>query len=282
MIEHKILQATNDNYEYEFAIATLVTSREEYAVMKNSFIECGFSDNCEYLIADNVEKNSLDAYQAIAGFLKTNRAKYLIVVHQDVRCIDSRDDLLQCLQQLSLLDNNWAICGNAGAYGYHNDMIHIQNNGKIVKSNNLPARANSLDENFLVIKTSTAITISPDLTGFHLYGTDLAIIADFLGYSCYVIPFMVNHLSLGNLVELKKQVPSFVSIYGHKLRNRYIQTPCTSFYLSNGTWKNRLYNTRFIFFFVKALQRFNQAKQFISHGRRYKKSIERLPPDPEA
>ncbi|MCW3088533.1 MAG: acyl esterase, partial [Sediminibacterium sp.] len=211
MIEHRVITGEDNRFQYEFAICTLVTSWEEYALMKSSFIDCGFSGNCEYLVADNTHQNASDAYQAIASFLATNRSRYLVIVHQDVRCIDHRRDLLSCLAQLTALDATWALCGNAGAQGYHNDIIHIMNNGKIVKSDNVPAKVNSLDENFLLINMNTSLAISADMSGFHLYGTDLAIIADFLGHSCYVIPFLVNHISLGNVAELKKQVPAFVS-----------------------------------------------------------------------
>lgn len=273
MTSHKLIH-TRQSHACEFAIATLVTNWDEYGLMKESFVNAGFDEGTEYLVADNTAGNTLDAFEAIAAFLKENRAKYLLVVHQDVRCIDTREMLNGCLSHLDELDPKWAVCGNAGAFGYHNDIIYMNNNGKLAKSRNLPALVNSLDENFLLIKTSANLTVSPDIGGFHLYGTDLAIIADFLGYTCYVIPFLVNHLSTGNMSALMKEVPAFVEKYGRKLRSRFIQTACTSFYLSNSVFKNRLYNSRFMFFWVKALQRFPQLRSMFRHGRKHKKSVE--------
>jgi hypothetical protein len=275
MIAHTTLNHSSKKYHRQFLICTLVTNWDEYELMKNSFAECGFlPDSTAFLAADNVKENTYDAYNAITSFIQHNDAEYLVIVHQDVRCVDSKQQLLNCLQNLTQLDSKWAICGNAGAMGYHNDMIYITNNGKIVKSNNLPALANSLDENFLVLNSTNPISIAANISGFHLYATDLAITADFLGYTCYVIPFMVNHLSLGNLVELQKNISPFVFTYGLKFRSRYIQTPCTKFFLSNSVAKNKFYNMPFVFFFVKAAQRLKQIKRLLLKGRDYQKSID--------
>jgi hypothetical protein len=223
--------------------------------MKQSFEACGFNGDCEYIIADNSEGNKLDAYQAINFFIRVSKAKYLIIVHQDVRCIDNRIILEKCLADLSAVDSKWAVCGNAGAIGYHQLVYHLNNAGKIMKNSNLPARVISLDENMLIINMAIDVTASSDLRGFHLYGTDLCIRADFLGYNCYVIPFMVKHLSTGNLKDLDKYVNYFILSYGTKIRSRFIQTTCTKFYLSNSLLKNRIYNYPSIFFFVKSFQR---------------------------
>ncbi len=238
-----------------FSICSIITNKEEYALMQHSFEACGFTEDCEYIIADNTSENNFDAYNAINRFIRESRGKYLIIVHQDVRCIDTRAQLVQCLEELSIIDNRWAICGNAGAIGYHQFIYHITNAGKIIRHSNLPAKVSSLDENFLIIKKDASIIASSDLSGFHLYGTDLCMIADYLGYTCYVIPFMVRHLSLGNLPELNKNAKLFIEQYGRKIRSRYMETTCTKFYLSNSVLKNKIYNTSYIFFFVKFIQR---------------------------
>ncbi len=256
-----------------YSICTIVTSLDEYAVMKKSFEDCRFTDGCEYIIADNTQGNSFDAYHAISRFMRESRGKYLVVVHQDVRCIDSKEQLTGCLDKLSALDTRWAVCGNSGAKGYHQDILYINNAGKIVEHANLPTRVHSLDENLLIIRNDTGMTISSDLTGFHLYGTDLCLIADFLGYTSYVIPFMVKHLSHGNLKDLNKHIAQFTAGYGRKLRSRYIQTTCTRFYLSSSPGKNKFYNSSFVFFFVKALKRLNLFGKRLSKGDPHKKTV---------
>jgi hypothetical protein len=256
-----------------FSICTLVTNKQEYNQMQQSFISCGFTDDCEYLMIDNSQGNVHDAYSAIRYFLNTAKGKYVIVVHQDVLCVDTATHLKNCLLTLTQKDDKWAICGNAGAKGYHQEIMYINTSGRIETTQNLPCKVNSLDENLLIIDAQKRLTISADFGGFHFYGTDLCIIADFLGYTSYVIPFMVNHLSSGNLKDMEKYRKPFINTYAKKLQGRYIQTTCTKFYLSNSSFKNKLYNTPFIFFFIKAWQRFKYNKELATNGNLYKKEV---------
>jgi hypothetical protein len=228
---------------------------DEYELMKQSFTACGFGDNCEYLLVDNTLSNQLDAYQAINIFIKQAAAKYIILVHQDVRCIDNIDVLQKNLQLLTDKDANWALCGNAGANGYHNIYYHLNNNGIVKKTAGLPLKVNSLDENFIVIKKDRNLSVTEEMKGFHLYGTDLCLVADSLGYTSYVIPFMATHLSLGNLEGLEEHVAEYLKVAGKKYKSRFIQTSCTKFYLSNTDYKNKLYNSKLPFFFIKTIQR---------------------------
>jgi hypothetical protein len=270
---YKSLSLTTEPATYLFSICSIITNKDEYALMRQSFEECGFTDSCEYIVADNTHSNNFNAYQAINRFLLESQGKYLIVVHQDVRCIDNRSQLEKCLNELGQKDNKWAVCGNAGAIGYHQFFHHINNAGRIITNANLPARVSSLDENLLIINKSAPLAISSDLSGFHLYGTDLCIIADFLGYTCYVIPFMVKHLSLGNLKELNKNVAGFIEHYGKKIRSRYVETTCTKFYLSNSVLKNKIYNSSFVFFFIKAVQRIKLLIKRLSTANPHKKKV---------
>ncbi len=244
------------NHPLKFSICTLVNDNVEYELMKNSFEQNGFANDCEYLIADNTHKNEFDAYEAISHFLKIAKGTYILVVHQDVRVVDNKKMLEACLKNLSIKDPSWAICGNAGCRGYHEDILHISYDSHADLTEGLPLAVNSLDENFLLIKKDSNLTISPNLKGFHLYGTDLCIIANFLGYKAYVIPFMVKHLSKGNLESLKHHEQEFIETYGEKLKVGYIQTTCTKFYISNSKRKNKFYNNAIIFFIVKQFQRY--------------------------
>ena len=241
-------------YITPFSICTMVTDEGEYTQMKNSFIEKGFTD-CEYLVAENIARNNFDAYAAIRRFLKDASGEYIIIIHQDVRCKDNRAQLELKLQELEKKDSLWAICGNAGADGYKNFIYNIENKGIIKRSKHLPARVSSLDENMLIIKSECQLTVSADIKGFHFYGTDLCIIADFLGYHCYVIDFLVEHLSAGNIENMLQSQPEFIKQYGRKLRHRFIQTTCTKFELSHSSIRNRLLNSTIVFFWVKAANR---------------------------
>jgi hypothetical protein len=270
---YKSLSSNMEPAPYLFSICSIVNNKEEYHLMRQSFETSGFTGGCEYIIADNTHGNNFDAYQAINRFIRESQGKYLVIVHQDVRCIDSRGHLEICLEELNQKDSKWAVCGNAGAMGYHQFVHHINNAGRIITNSNLPAKVNSLDENLLIINKSASLSISSDLSGFHLYGTDLCIIADFLGYNSYVIPFMVKHLSLGNLKELNKSVDHFIGHYGKKIRSRYVETTCTKFYLSNSVFKNKVYNSSFTFFLIKAVQRVKLLLKRLSSPNPHKKTI---------
>ncbi len=246
---------------------------QEYGVMKQSFEDAGFASGCEYLVADNCNGNQFDAYTAIRFFLKQAKGRYIIIVHQDVRCIDNIAQLKKCLAQLDSIDNKWAVCGNAGCMGYHTDLMHINIAGKIVTSRNLPGRVSSLDENLLIINAASGVTVSADLSGFHLYGTDICIVAATLGYSTYVIPFMVKHLSFGNLKDLEKHIHLFVNAYGKKLESRFIATTCTKFYISNSVFKTKLLNYPPVFSVVKFIQRLKQLRKLAKEGDMYKTTV---------
>jgi hypothetical protein len=242
-------------HSLDFSICTIVNDRVEYEVMKGTFLKSGFTSKCEYIIADNCSGNEFNAYEAINHFFKIAKGEYIIIVHQDVRVVDSREKLEQCLSELERKDSDWAICGNAGGWDYKKTYYHLDDNGDIRKSDNLPQRVFSLDENLLIIKASKNLAASSNIDSFHFYGTDLCIVADFLGYSSYVIPFMVRHLSKGNLKDMELKQPEFVERYGQKLRSRFIQTSCTKFYLGNSIFKNRIYNSGFVFTFIKLYRR---------------------------
>jgi hypothetical protein len=255
MIEGSINVSLHKKYEKLFSICCIATNPDEYILMKESFVGNGFTNDCEYLVANNVGSNHFDAYYAIKRFLQEAKGAYIILVHQDVRCIDSISVLSGQLSYLDQKDPQWAICGNAGAYGYKNTFYHLDNNGRVRKTGGLPARVTSLDENLLVLKNDATLSISADIGDFHFYGTDICQVAEFLGYHCYVIGFMVKHLSTGNLDKLMQQEPVFIEKYGRKLRHRFVQTTCTKFYLSNSVLKNKFYNSSFVFFWVKAYNR---------------------------
>lgn len=261
-----------NKYPLTFSICTIVNDMDEYLKMKESFESCGFTNKCEYLVADNTAGNKFDAYKAIAAFIKQSIGEFIILVHQDVRCVDKVEKLAQLIEDLNKKDKNWALCGNAGCYGFHEKRIHIINENKQITYTNLPAEVNSLDENFIVINATTNISISSDLEGFHLYGTDLCIIADFLGYTSYVIPFLVNHLSKGNLEALEENIPKFKKAYGRKIRSRYMETTCTRFFMGSGIFSTWVLNKSPFIHLIKLGQRIKQLNRRIKEGDRYKKT----------
>ncbi|MEE1884301.1 hypothetical protein [Pedobacter flavus] len=244
----------NEAYLFDFSICTLVTRKEEYNEMLNSFIEKGFnSANCEFLYADNADQNNFDAFTAINLFLRKAQGKYIIICHQDIILHqDGINELNACLKTLDQTDPKWAICGNAGAVGPNYIVFHITYPpNTFSKKGQLPLKVNSLDENFLVIKNSALLKVSNDLSGFHFYGTDLTLQAQLNGFSAYVIPFNLMHKSKGNKNEeyyiIKKRL---IKKYNQFFRARWIQTNTTEFYLSGSPF-NWLVSNKFFLFFSK-------------------------------
>src|SRR4051794_27915048 len=239
-------------YQYMFSICSLITNWDEYALMKESFERNGFIDQCEYLIVDNSRGNVMDAYKSINKFLSLSNAKYTIIVHEDVRCLDNYEKLMSVIEKLDLTDNAWAVCGTAGGVYPKKLIFYLKDFEKEKTDIDSPQRVFSLDENFLLIKNAARLGSSNDLNGFHLYGTDICLIANFLGYNCYVINFLVEHLSRGNYTNLDKDKIQFIKSYEKKFPDKIVRTTCLKFYLSNSSIKNKLYNLKYIFFFIKA------------------------------
>ncbi len=246
---------TNQDFQFRFSICCIVTNMSQYEAMRTSFEKNGFTDACEYLVADNSKGNAFDAYSAINYFLQNSTAEIAIITHQDVRCIDNRSVLEEQLDLLNQKDQRWAVCGNAGGVAYHQLIYHLNDNGTIRKTAGLPRRVHSLDENLLIVNRRTPVHASENLKGFHLYGTDICLRAESLGYHAYVIPFMVQHLSSGNLRDLDQFIPVFLEQYGNQQVNRFIQTTCTGFYLSDSPGKNKFYNSPGMIQLIKFYQR---------------------------
>ena len=242
--------------EFDYSICTLVTDRTEYDEMVISFIDSGFSaERCEYLYADNTKSNTLDAYAAINRFLHEARGRYIIICHQDILLLDTKLQLERCVEQVTILDPNWAVLSNAGAVGPNYFSMLISYPGdKIIRKGHPPEKLSSVDENFILVKSSANLALSADLTGFHMYGTDLCLIADILGYSAYSIPFSLLHKSTGNASEdfwLSKE--NFKNKYNRKLSGRWIQTTITHFYTGGSFIERLLKGNLLVLMVIKSL-----------------------------
>jgi hypothetical protein len=226
--------------DIRFSICTLVTRPEQYRSMTATFMARGFSDSdCEYIFLDNSETNSSDAYQGLNLFLNNARGEYIILCHQDVELLDGgREQLDAVLAEMEVHDPSWAVLGNSGGMSPGRLAIRITDpHGAGQKTEHLPARVHSLDENFLVVRRSANLALSRDLSGFHLYGADLCIVADILGWRSYVVDFHLRHLSPGNRdLSLSRSRVALIKKYSRALRTRWVMTPCELLFLSGSHW----------------------------------------------
>ena len=211
-----------------FTIATIVNDEAQYGEMLRSFATGGFAGDCEFLALDNRGGNRFEAYGGIRLLLSRARGRHVLVCHQDVRLInDGRAQLLSRIEELDQLDPLWALAGNAG--GVEGGLaIRISDpHGEDQHIGRLPARARSLDENFIVIKRAAMTAPSADLSGFHLYGTDLCLQAQMRGHSAYVIDFHLRHLGAGTIGrDYYDCLEALEDKYARLFEPRMIQTTC--------------------------------------------------------
>jgi hypothetical protein len=252
-------------FEYEFSVCTLVTYMVEYAEMKSSFENAGFlADCCEYLYIDNSNQNVYDAYGGINRFLQEAKGRYIIICHQDILLKDRTiDELRSRIREIENVDNKWAILANAGGINLKYTAMHlVQGSGNVLFEKYLPLKTNTVDENFMLVKNEANLALSANLNGFHLYGTDICLIADILGYTCYVIDFSFVHKSDGNADEkfhrLKKQL---ISKYRKALRPRFVGTTITRFFISGNRIISTLGNTRLILFIARQFYKIFRGKK---------------------
>jgi hypothetical protein len=106
----------------------------------------------------------------------------------------------------------------------------------------LPVRAESLDENFILVKKESNLCLSRDLHGFHFHGTDLCQIARILGWNAWVIDFNLYHKSIGNFDESFYKMSRQISEkYERALKGGPVQAMGISLCLSGSAFKNWLW-----------------------------------------
>lgn len=202
-----LMKSREMEHDVTFSVCTLLASDENYSRSLASFRKFGFNGkNTQFLAVDNRQANNFDGYAWIRRMLPECRGQYVIFCHDDIELVD--DDyakLKKTLEELTTLDPNWSIAGNAGGLsGWTRDQKRFRMALRIsdrsfsnTRLGKLPARCESLDENFIVMRRDNPVTGSVDLSGFHLFGTDLCLRAELAGQSSYVIDFHLFHHGKG-------------------------------------------------------------------------------------
>lgn len=253
-----------EQFPFKFSICTLVSKPKEYSEMIDSFILAGFDPVfCEYLCVDNSLSNTYDAFEGFNRFLQEAKGKYIILCHQDILLLDHQiNDLELRIKQMDMIDSRWAILGNAGGINLKYLAKHLsQISGNSSFEENLPLKAHTIDENFILVKNEANLALSSDLKGFHLYGTDICLIAETLGFSTYIIDFKLTHKSGGKVDESFFKIrKDLMNKYRKALRGRYISTTITRFYISGNAFTYYLGNLSLIKFFVRQYYKYFRPK----------------------
>lgn len=249
--------------EVRYTVCTCVTRPSQYREMVESFREAGFTaSETEFLYVNNSEGNGLDAFAAYNLFLRIARGRYVILCHQDVVLRDSRAQLDRRVADMDKHDPNWALLGNAGGKDFSWLAIRITDPwGEDSRVGGpFPVRVRSLDENFIVARAEANLALSGDLTGFHLYGTDICVVAEILGHNSYVIDFHVWHKGGGTTDDSFYAVRrAMIWKYHRALRTRAIATTCTHIVLSTSWLRSVCGNASDVWplinYFLRALNR---------------------------
>lgn len=251
-------------FDARFSICTLVSKPEEYKEMLDSFLLAGFiPEICEYMCIDNSQSNRLDAYEGLNRFLRQAKGKYIILCHQDILLSNHTiSDLESRIQEMDVLDPNWGILANAGGINLKYVAKHMtQSVGSSSFETKLPLKAQSVDENFILVKNSANLALSNDLHGFHMYGTDICLIAETLGFNAYIVDFHLTHKSGGNVDKSFDDVRSNLIVkYRRAFRSRFISTTITRLYLSGSLVGLRIFNSPAILFLARQYYKFFRPK----------------------
>ncbi len=254
-----------EEFPFRFSICTLVSKPNEYREMLNSFLTAGFDPLfCEYLCIDNSETNVFGAFAGLNRFLREAKGKYIILCHQDILLHDHRiNDLELRIGEMDQIDPRWAILANAGGINLKHLAMHLtQNSGNVLYEKNLPLKAQTVDENFILVKNEANLSLSNDLEGFHMYGTDICLIAETLGFNAYVIDFNLTHKSDGKVDHsFYKLRTELMKKYHHAFRGRFMSTTITRMYLSGNSLGFYLFNSGLIMFLVRQYYKFFRPKK---------------------
>jgi hypothetical protein len=189
-----------------FSVCSLVTNADKYQRLLDTFASHGFTaENSEFLAADNRGGNQFDGFSWQKHLLAEARGRFVIFSHDDIELVDEGYDAL--LGWTRWLDDHapkWLVAGIAGGVWHQPSQpkpalaLRISDKfGTNRRKGTLPARVESLDECFLMMRRTRPVISSYDLTGFHFYGLDLCLQAELLGGEAHAINFHIRHTGQG-------------------------------------------------------------------------------------
>ena len=228
----------------------VVAVNDSTVLQRNLFLSPGVKhDNVQLLIKRDCPSAAL-AYNAAIDESKND---IIIFVHQDVYFPDGWFASFQ--QSLSYLEKeqiNWGVLGCFGsARNRPGGVGLVCTNGMGVHGNQIqhPEPVETLDEIVLIIRKSSGLRFDPSLPHFHLYGTDICMLAKEKGMAAYVMPAFCVH-NTNQLLTLPKE---FYKCYHHVKKHwrRYLPI-CTSC-ITISRWGSEYYQRKILEFISNLL-----------------------------
>jgi hypothetical protein len=128
--------------------------------------------------------------------LDSSDADVVIFAHQDVYLPRGFAD--RVVEQLAKLPEDWAVAGVIGANEKGEIAGHLWctgNDCEIGPGLAVPSRVSTLDEVLIMVRRSSGVRFDEALPSFHLYGTDIIMIAEAMGGTCWAIEAPIVHRS---------------------------------------------------------------------------------------
>jgi hypothetical protein len=232
--------AKSPSWEHVFSVCCIVSDGEVYGKMRRLFAEQGFDSSlCEFLVCDNCEGNEFGAFEAVRSFMREAKGRYVVIAHQDVYPLDRAEKLIAKIEALQICHPTWGVIGNAGTGGESGagGARSLATPGETCGISPPVVRVDSLDENLLIVRNGTGITVSSDLEGFHFYGFDICSVASRLGYSSHVLDFPWWHESMGTIdkafFETRERLQQKLRLVHSSYSGR---TTCASLYWGESVW----------------------------------------------
>lgn len=146
-----------------------------------------------------VQRGYSSAAAAYNSALETARNDVVVFVHQDVYLPKPWSaQMASVLEHLEKFDVNWAVLGVYGITekGEHVGYVWSSGLNQLLGTRFVhPILVDSVDELLIVVKRSSGIRFDEELSGFHLFGTDIVQTARAAGRSAYVVCAPVVHNS---------------------------------------------------------------------------------------
>jgi len=154
------------------------------------------------------------ASQAYNAALDAVTNDIVVFVHQDVFLPDGWfANLGQQIQRLEAEGHRWGVLGSFGSTATaHGGLGRVYTTGLGLHGNALtqPQPVESLDEIVLVLRKSSGLRFDDALPHFHMYGTDICMIARDAGFANYAIP---GATCVHNTNQLLRLPPEFFTCY---------------------------------------------------------------------
>jgi glycosyltransferase involved in cell wall biosynthesis len=236
---------SEENYTFAVAVNNNETLR------KNLFLSPGFQEDHKHQVL--IKENYPSASLAYNSAIDEAENEIIIFIHQDIYLPETWfSDLSRCLSYLEERQVNWGVLG---CFGSRKDadggLGRVYTTGLGLHGNKLnePEPVETLDEIILIIRKSSELRFDPSLPHFHLYGTDLCMLAKDSGMTNFAFQGFCIH-NTNQLLSLPKE---FYDCYYYLKRKWAKFLPMYTSCLTISRFDKELYQKKIRELFVKAL-----------------------------